>query len=146
MEKNNGKLAIAIVAMFVVALSIVGVTYAYFVSRVNYNTSDEVQVESGILQVNYAAGTSIDTTGLTIVPGWKNDGKMIYHPIKSVDENGHITSVNIDAVEDTTYDANVRNPITFTITNSSEPAGKEAFYGVRLTYDRKRIYITNIIN
>ena len=42
MEKNNnGKLAIAIVAMFVVALSIVGVTYAYFTSQTVYNESEE---------------------------------------------------------------------------------------------------------
>ena len=50
MEKNNGKIAIAIVAMFVVALSIVGFTYAYFVASVTNNDADtSVQVTAGEL-------------------------------------------------------------------------------------------------
>ena len=132
--KSNGKIAIAIVAMFVVALSIVGITYAYFVSGVQTNTTDKVEVQAGVLQVDYEAGNSLDTTGISIVPGWKNDGKMIYHPTYS-NNNGQITAVSIDdaKVEDTTYDGNVKNPITFTITNTSEPATKEAHYGIRLT-------------
>ena len=49
MERNNGKIAIAIVAMFVVALSIVGFTYAYFVANVEGNTDTNVTVTSGEL-------------------------------------------------------------------------------------------------
>ena len=72
MERNNGKIAIAIVAMFVVALSIVGFTYAYFVANVRGNTNTNVTVTSGELIVQYTNTQAISVTG--IAPNWKSDG------------------------------------------------------------------------
>jgi len=73
MERNNGKIAIAIVAMFVVALSIVGFTYAYFVANVQGNEgTNSVTVTAGILEIEYENTKSINVSG--IAPGWKSDG------------------------------------------------------------------------
>ena len=71
MEKNNGKIAIAIVAMFVVALSVVGFTYAYFVASVQGNTNENVTVTAGILEVSYKNTKTINAVSL--VPGWQSD-------------------------------------------------------------------------
>lgn len=131
MKSNNGKIAIAIVAMLVVALSIVGFTYAYFTASVGANTAESsVNVQAGVLKVAYKTGNIITATN--IVPGWASDSKMIYHPTASVDENGNISAVSIDDVEDTTYDGNVVDPVTFTVQNTGDETNT-AYYAIRLT-------------
>lgn len=138
MERNNGKIAIAIVAMFVVALSIVGVTYAYFVASVNKNDANKsVEVKAGILKVTYASGQTLSAEG--IVPGWKSDDNMVYNSIKSVskaaDGSSHITAVpytslSEDDIANGTTTAKVK-PIRFTVTDSSTK-GETAYYALRL--------------
>lgn len=130
-NNNNGKIVVAIVAMFVVALSIVGFTYAYFTASIAGNTQDSsVDVLAGVLKVNYTAGQTINATN--IVPGWTSDSKMIYHPTASVDEAGNISAVSIEDVEDTTYDGNVVNPVTFSVQNTGD-ATNSAYYAIKLT-------------
>lgn len=76
-QDNNGKIAIAIVAMFVVALSIVGITYAYFtVSVVGNKTEKSVEVQAGVLEIVYTEGNEIDAKN--IVPGWISDGEHYF--------------------------------------------------------------------
>ena len=136
MEKNNnGKIAIAIVAMFVVALSIVGITYAYFTASVTPNTTAKsVEVTAGVLKVKYTAGDSINTTGKTIVPGWKSDGKQVYYAPAITD--GQIHSVSVDTITDeddkTAYSANVVHPLTFSVQDQSS-TGATAYYAIKLT-------------
>ncbi len=82
-SNNNGKIAIAIVAMFVVALSVVGFTYAYFTATVVGNTKDtSVEVTAGELVINYTSGQEI--IAQNVVPGWKSDGETFYDPKYSV--------------------------------------------------------------
>ena len=139
MEKNNGKIAIAIVAMFVVALSIVGVTYAYFVAGVQGNTGDDqrvIDVQAGILKVAYDNGDVLEAAG--IVPGWKSDNDMVYNSIASVstvDGETRITAVKNSTLTETqktngTTTAPVA-PVTFTVTDESTE-GETAYYGIRL--------------
>lgn len=75
-SENNGKIAVAIVAMFVVALSIVGFTYAYFTAQVKGNTEKSVTTTAGKLAIKYQNGT--DIVGKNIVPGWISDGVHYY--------------------------------------------------------------------
>ena len=100
MERNNGKIAIAIVAMFVVALSIVGFTYAYFTAQVNGNTgNDSVQVTAGELVITYNNTKSI--AAANIVPGWISDGKTFYDPVYSIKQFG--TDRGVTAVKTTDF-------------------------------------------
>ncbi len=74
--ENNGKIAIAIVAMFVVALSVVGFTYAYFTAQVKGNNEKSVTTTAGKLAIKYQNGT--DIVGNNVVPGWLSDGNHYY--------------------------------------------------------------------
>ena len=78
MKNNNGKIAVAIVAMFVVALSVVGFTYAYFTASVQENavSAESVKVTAGSMIVNYTGGQVL--TAQNILPGWSNDGDKYY--------------------------------------------------------------------
>lgn len=143
MKNNNGKIAIAIVAMFVVALSVVGFTYAYFTAQVqgNKNAATSVEVTAGTMVIKYDMGDKIETD--QIVPGWKNDGKMFYDPKYSVKvENGisKITAVSTDdfgegegklaaapSVDSTKY--GLKDPVTFTVTNTGT---RDSYYKVSL--------------
>ena len=90
MERNNGKIAIAIVAMFVVVLSVVGFTYAYFTARVEGNgAAKSVEVQAGRLEIVYSNGTRILAQNL--VPGWVSDGDHFYDEVysKQVDAQGN---------------------------------------------------------
>ena len=81
-SENNGKIAIAIVAMFVIALTVVGFTYAYFTAQVRGNTSTKsVDVTAGRLQVAYTSGDQL--IAQNIVPGWTSDNAHYYDPIYS---------------------------------------------------------------
>ena len=68
MKNNNGKIAIAIVAMFVVALSVVGFTYAYFTATVKGNEANEsVKVTAGKLEIVYGSGTKLQAQNLLVL-------------------------------------------------------------------------------
>lgn len=143
MERNNGKIAIAIVAMFVVALSIVGVTYAYFVATVRTNTTNNsVEVKAGILKITYDEGQTLTATN--IVPGWKSDNDMIYDPVHSLTtKNGEtrITAVSKSALGDT-VSANATTPVgpvTFKVTDASTKE-ETAYYGIRLVNVSNGLY------
>lgn len=87
MRNNNGKIAIAIVAMFVVALSVVGFTYAYFTATVKGNSATEsVKVTAGELSIVYGEGKTL--TAQNLVPGWTSDGKHYYDVQHSSKDNG----------------------------------------------------------
>ena len=96
--ENNGKIAIAIVSMFVIALSVVGFTYAYFTAQVRGNTATKsVEETAGRLEVLYEQGNLIKANN--IVPGWISDGIHYYDPIYSgTTSNGvnYITAVKTD--------------------------------------------------
>ncbi len=88
MKNNNGKIAIAIVAMFVVALSVVGFTYAYFTSQVVDNKKTEsVKVTAGELEINYTLNQTIEAQN--VVPGWISDNDKYYDPVRSVTKVGN---------------------------------------------------------
>lgn len=137
-SKNNGKLAIAIVAMFVVALSIVGITYAYFSATVVGNTKDKsVDVTAGILEINYAKGNTIKAQN--IVPGWVSDGAHYYDPNGSVyDVDGQgtkgvkaITKTDCETVvcsiETPGEKDGITDPVTFSVKNTDKNTGTTYF-------------------
>lgn len=159
MKENNGKIAIAVVAMFVVALSIVGFTYAYFTAQVKGNTADKsVEVTAGKLSIVYANGN--DILAQNIVPGWISDGKHYYDSmcsssldtVKIGDKEVHkITAVSTETVDlasnpkkcsstDTRVPSVVSpssndgltNPVTFTVKNADDNTGDNK-YVIRLT-------------
>lgn len=100
MKNNNGKIAIAIVAMFVVALSIVGFTYAYFTATVtgNNSTEESVKVTAGSMIVSYDGGDTL--TANNVVPGWFNDGKHYYDTVHSVTVVGNESRVSAVSTDD----------------------------------------------
>ncbi len=136
MEKNNGKIAIAIVAMFVVALSVVGFTYAYFVASVNNNVDNhQVEVQAGVLKINYDNGQTLTATD--IVPGWKSDNDMVYNSIASVstkDGKTTITAVKKSTLTEEQLAGTTTEPVapvTFTVKDQSTNDAT-AYYGIRL--------------
>ena len=169
-SENNGKIAIAIVAMFVVALSVVGFTYAYFTAQVKGNEATKsVDVTAGRLEIVYANGDEI--LAQNIVPGWVSNGKYYYDPIcSSTDTNGdgtyEIKAVSTDTItaaggkcsasdDRTPSIANpnatngITTPVTFTVSNSENNTADNN-YIIRLTNitngiaeaDRSNFYVT----
>ena len=146
-SENNGKIAVAIVAMFVVALSIVGFTYAYFTAQVKGNTADKsVDVVAGKLAITYANGDEI--LAQNIVPGWISDGDHYYDSMCSssidtdADGNHKITAVKKSALADgkcsatDTRTASVTDPkatdglttpVTFTVKNAADNTGDNKY-------------------
>ena len=144
MEKNNGKIAIAIVAMFVVALSVVGFTYAYFTAQVQGNTADKsVEVTAGKLAIVYANGNEILAQNL--VPGWVSDDAHFYDSqyslavdasgnyLTDADGNYKIVAVNTadcakksDGQNPGTADGKV-GPVTFSVSNATDNTGDNAY-------------------
>ena len=136
MRNNNGKIAIAIVAMFVVALSVVGFTYAYFVASVNNNKDNhQVEVQAGVLKINYDNGQTLTATN--IVPGWKSDNDMVYNSIASVstkDGKTTITAVKKSTLTEEQLAGTTTEPVapvTFTVKDQSTNKAT-AYYGIRL--------------
>ena len=141
MKNNNGKIALAIVAMFVVALSVVGFTYAYFVASVNNNVDNhQVEVQAGVLKINYDNGQTLTATN--IVPGWKSDNDMIYNSIASVstkDGKTTITAVKKSTLGDVLTEEQLASststepvaPVTFKVKDQSTNEAT-AYYGIRL--------------
>ena len=135
MKNNNGKIAIAIVAMFVVALSIVGFTYAYFTATVVGNKSERpsVTVEAGKLEITYEYGRSI--VAPTIVPGWASDGDMIYDPVHSMSVVGGENRITAKSAKElgATKSGNATDPVepaVFSVTNTGT---RDAAYSISLT-------------
>lgn len=128
MRNNNGKIAIAIVAMFVVALSVVGFTYAYFTATVKGNSANEsVKVTAGRLEIVYGNGTKLKAQNL--VPGWTSDGTHYYDAqYSSTDSNGDgiyeikaVTTGKYAKKSDNTIPGEadgIANAATFTVSNS----------------------------
>lgn len=134
MKDNNGKIVIAIVAMFVVALGIIGVTYAYFTAAVQGNDPDatSVEVQAGVLEINYANSNKIEAQNL--VPGWVNDGQHYYDPVASIDEDGHVTAAVKGAegalITNPEKKDGIATPATITVTNTKST--ETAYYAIRL--------------
>lgn len=141
MKNNNGKVAIAIVAMFVVALSVVGFTYAYFTAQVQENKEDtSVEVGAGIMQVDYDFGQKL--TARNIVPGWISDEHHYYDPLLSVDDKDGIRKISAATLDTGKVlktgsgltvapkydDANplVAKPVSFTVKNTGTEVAKYA--------------------
>ena len=134
-NKSNGKIVIAILVMFVVALSIVGVTYAYFTTQIIQNTKEEsVKVDAGKLIATYDGGNDINVSN--IFPGWKSDGNTFYDVAKIVDNKLVSTTASTDAERAaTTADTaenGLRDPIQFTVTNDSDNQDSDISYIVNL--------------
>ena len=141
MKNNNGKIAIAIVAMFVVALSVVGFTYAYFTATVSgNNASKSVEVTAGRLEIVYGNGTLIKAQNL--VPGWTSDGKHYYDAqYSSTDSNGDgiyeikaVTTTDHKTKSDGTTPGEkdgITTNATFTVSNSDDNTGDND-YVIRL--------------
>lgn len=138
-NNNNSKIAIAIVAMFVVALSVVGFTYAYFTASVAGNTADKsIEVKAGVLRVNYDAGDTIDV--INVVPGWVSDGRTYYNSSKV--EDGEIIAYQstdnatakseIAALGTTEKAVGLAKPVTFSVTNTGDTQNT-AYYAIKLT-------------
>lgn len=145
MKENNGKIAIAIVAMFVVALSVVGFTYAYFVATVNTNTDNhQVEVQAGVLKINYDNGQTLTATD--IVPGWKSDNDMVYNSIASVSTVDGITQITAVKKSELTPEQLANGtttspvaPVTFTVKDQSTNDAT-AYYGIRLVEVENGLY------
>ena len=138
-SENNGKIAIAIVAMFVVALSVVGFTYAYFTASVARNQDEKTtEVTAGMLEVNYTQNKTM--TAYKVIPGWESDG---LHYFGTENVNGELRTKALVAAndEDVTSkgltDADgITKPAAFNVASTSRSTGKS-------TYVIKLIDITN---
>ena len=146
-SENNGKIAVAIVAMFVVALSIVGFTYAYFTAQVKGNTANKsVDVVAGKLVIKYAQTKKLEAQN--VLPGWVSDGKHYYDPsasrydTKTTDKDGNaiigLSAITADAKFDSdtfprTADFTpaakdgITDPVAFTVENDTDNAGDNTY-------------------
>lgn len=165
-SENNGKIAIAIVAMFVVALSVVGFTYAYFTASVKGNSAEKsVEVTAGKLKVIYASSQSIKANN--IVPGWINDGAHYYDTVYSRTDVGggniHISAITDDTKVNCNGAEKVANPTTnvtecsdsgkvvasiaerghFTVEDKSDTKDVNSEYVIRLNIEENSIADTD---
>lgn len=138
-SENNGKIAIAIVAMFVVALSVVGFTYAYFTASVARNQDEKTtEVTAGMLEVNYTQNKTM--TAQKVIPGWESDG-LHYFGTETVDGTLRTkalvaTDANDVTTKGLTAADGITGPAAFNVANTSRTTGKS-------TYVIKLIDITN---
>ena len=138
-SENNGKIAIAIVAMFVVALSVVGFTYAYFTASVARNQDEKTtEVTAGMLEVNYTQNKTM--TAQKVIPGWESDG-LHYFGTETVD--GELRTKALVATDDADVTAKgltaadgITKPAAFNVASTARSTGKS-------TYVIKLIDITN---
>lgn len=122
-SKSNGKLIAGLIIMFVVAVSVIGVTYAYFVSTFTPNNNAEsVKITAGKLIATYDTGTSLDVRN--IVPGWVSDGLHYYDVDVAAANQGRIYATKAtEATVGTGYATatyGIAAPVTFTVTNNSD--------------------------
>lgn len=129
MKNNNGKIAIAIVAMFVVALSVVGFTYAYFTASVKQNTATKSsEVVAGMMEVQYTQNRTLQ--GTNIVPGWISDGR--HYATTFNDENGNLRSKSVKTSTDENGVAKgAVKPALFSVANTTN-SKNDAYYVVTL--------------
>lgn len=145
-SRKNGKLIIALLIMFAVAVSIVGVTYAYFVATFNTNQNPEsVKVVAGKLIANYAHGTSIDVSN--VVPGWVSDNLHYYDVGVAAANQGRIfASKKTDEGTTASYQTSnfgLATPISFEVTNNST-ADSEVSYYIALNIANNGMYYNSI--
>jgi hypothetical protein len=96
-QKTNGKIVIAILAMFAIAASIIGFTYAYFTANLTRNTQDRsTEVIAGKLMATFNGTNSIDVKN--VVPGWKSDALHYYNASSDSVKDGTIEGVEITDV------------------------------------------------
>lgn len=105
-QKTNGKIVVAILVMFAVAISIIGFTYAYFTATFNTNNQDKsVTVTAGKLMANFTGTNAINVSN--IVPGWLSNGLSYYDSNLALANGGKIfaTELTLTAPEgqDPTY-------------------------------------------
>ena len=166
-QKTNGKIAIAILAMFAVALSIVGFTYAYFTATFNVNPEDKsVIVNAGKLVANFEGKNNIDFSG--IVAGCISNVLSYYNSNIALSNEGNIfaSKLTLEPTQDaegntipatyTEYYGNgvddpdpmvklsyeskgLTQPIQFTVTNDKDSPADVSFI-IRLTNINNGIY------
>ena len=122
-SKSNGKLIAGLMIMFVVAVSIVGVTYAYFVSDFTGNQKNTVvTITAGKLIAKYNQGTALVATN--VVPGWLSDGLHYYDVDVAAANKGRIYATKaLESAVGTGYATTtygIAAPVTFTVTNNSD--------------------------
>lgn len=145
METNtNRKILIGVVTMFLVAISIVGVTYAYFTAQFTPNMNPEsVKVTAGNLIANYKNSQSIEVSN--VVPGWVSDGLHYYDIDEAATHGGNIyaikTSYEYTQREDTKATANMglAMPLQFSVENISE-ANADVNYIISLNVKQNGMY------
>lgn len=146
-SKNNGKIVLGVLIMFVVALSIIGVTYAYFVATfTNNNNPESVKITAGELIANYSHGTSIDVTN--VVPGWVSDGLHYYDVDVAAAQGGHIYATKAASSADVGKGYaieryGIAQPISFSVSNNSESDDTIA-YAIYLNVMNNGIYEESI--
>ena len=155
-SENNGKIAVAIVAMFVVALSVVGFTYAYFTAQVKGNSAEKsVDVVAGKLAITYEQTSKLEAQN--VLPGWVSDGLHYYDPSASRYDTGSDNADGTDIIglsaitKDSKFDSNtfprtadftpakkdgITDPVKFTVKNDTDNTGDN-------TYVIKLVDITN---
>ena len=147
-QKTNGKIVIAILAMFAVAISIVGFTYAYFTASFNQNVNDRsVTVNAGELVANFTGTNAIDAKN--VVPGWKSDGLTYYDATLAQSNEGHIFAKTLtnpsdyygaDEMTKKEYRNNgLTQPIQFSVANDSD-SPDDIYYAIRLVNIVNGIY------
>lgn len=126
--ENNGKLAIAIVAMFAVALSVVGFTYAYFTATAKNNAAPRsAEVVAGMMEVEYTQNRTL--TGTNIVPGWISDG---LHYASTFNDNGILKSKSLKTSTETIGETKgAVKPAQFNVANTAN-SKNDAYYVVTL--------------
>lgn len=139
-QKTNGKIVIAILAMFAVAISIIGFTYAYFTASFNQNMNDKsVTVNAGELVANFTGTNTINVKN--VVPGWKSDGLTYYDATLAQSNDGRIFAKTLTNPADY-YSADemtkkefknngLTEPVQFTVENDSD-SPDDIFYVIRL--------------
>lgn len=144
-QKTNGKIVIAILAMFAVAISIIGFTYAYFTATFNQNLLDKsVTVNAGELVANFIGTNTVDVKN--VVPGWKSDGLTYYDATVAQSHNGQIFATTLSNPADyysanemtkREYESNgLTAPVQFTVENDSDSPDAVSYI----------IRLTNIVN
>lgn len=143
-SENNGKIAIAIVAMFVVALSVVGFTYAYFTASVVRNQDEKTtEVTAGMLEVNYTQNKTM--TAQKVIPGWESDGLHYFGTETATKEDGttELRTKAMKAADTADVTAKglkaadgITGPAAFNVANTARTTGKSTYV----------IKLINIIN
>jgi len=105
-QKTNGKIVIAILAMFAVAASVIGFTYAYFTATFTQNNQDKtIEVTAGKLMARYTDGVNISIKN--VVPGWISDN-LHYYNVNNITD-GKITTSTLSS-SDAGYTELTANP------------------------------------